>query len=378
MPRKPIVPGSEEGYPVYEADKEVEGEGYMAGPEESQQIEDIIERRRQERETAEDIAEDEADYAKDVEKARVEEAPPQRPMGTGEPIYLYIKTGLGTFTVVERVFGSRIEAGQFAEQNFPDKAYKTMSEAEIKVYIQAQEDKQVKRTERKERRTERVEKVKGKLKEGAEKVEKGFGKGLEKAIHGVTREPAPRIRRATAPARAPVRQPRVRRPGVSEYAGQATGAFLEASRDVAGTHGMTRETMEPEIRQAWGVEGRPRQRAPYRPPGPPRSRMGAPPQQRPKIYIPPGGGVFGRPSQQRRAIGQPPRQRTNIPRPPQQRSRMNFGGGLHSAKLHMITPRGITQPGMYRRQPAPAPAPAPVKKTPTKKKKRKKSKKKGK
>ena len=362
MPKKPIVPGSEEGYPVYEPAREEQE--YMAESADKEKIESIIERKRLERSAEEDIAEDEADYAEDVARARKEEAP-ARPLGTGEPIYLYIKTGLGTYTVVEKVFGSRIEAGQFAEQNFPDKAYKTMSEAEIKLYMQAQEDKQA-------RRAERVEKVKGKLKEGAEKVEKGFGKGLEKAIHGVTREEPsqPRIRRAPAPAP----RPRVRRPGVSEYAGQATGAFLEASRGVARSNRMTRETMEPEIRQAWGVEERPQQRAPYRPPGPPRPRMGfQQPQQRSRIYIPPGGGVFTPPrSRIQPESPQSPFQRRPIRTAPAF-GRTPIRGGLRKAELHMITPRGIST----GRRPPPQQAPQPKKKIKRRKKsgKRKKNKK---
>ena len=322
-----------------------EDKGYEAGEEEGQKIEEIIARRRQEREPEfegepeESLEEDREDYEEDVELAERVKAPePKRKLGTGEPIYLYIRTGIGTYTVVDRPFDSHIEARQYADENFKGTKYKTMSETDIKNYL-----------EKLEKKREKIQQAKEKVVEGAKKI--------------VKRDVKPRIKR---------------------YA----QAGLEASYDVAQAQGMTRPQMEPRIRESWGVEERapvkqppppepkirqpskPVRRAPaYQPSRPPRMAFGAPPrptgrinipqQRRTRINIPPGGGVFRGPSRmpvrprespyaRRRIKTKPAFKRTPIkPTPPKQPGPIR-AGGLHKAELHMITPRGIST---KRRQP---------------------------
>jgi len=306
--------------------------GYYAGEEESQKIEDIIARRG---EPEESVEEDREDYEEDVKQAKRVKEP--RPLGTGEPIYLYIKTGTGVYTVVDTVFPSRIEARQFAEENFPGQKYKVMNDKDIADYMEKLQKRQQSIDETIESAREVGRKVKG----GAQRV---------------------------------------------------AGGFLEASRDVAHSQGMTREVMQPRIERAWGVQPKPPQGGiniqvgtqqvepkppkepepePVQEPMPQRRpgmamrqpqqrpmRFGAPQQRRTRINIPMGGGVFQprgfrQPQQPRRSVNVPRGARVydspaRIPRnAPIKKQRFNFG--LHAARPHTITPRGVRPMGF--RQP---------------------------
>ena len=307
-----------------------EDKGYEAGEEESKKIEEILARRREEPEfegePEESIEEDIEDYAEDVDLAQKVETPRSR-FKAEEPILLYIRTGVGTYTVVDKQFGSRVEATRFAEENYKGTKYKVMALSEAVAEGQKQQARM-------------------------EKIQQAKEKAKEKIVGGAKR----------------IAQVEVK-PRVKRYA----QAGLEASYDVARAQGMTRPQMEPRIREAWGVEERRAvQRPPPRaPPGPPRQRMGfgAPPRRRTGIYIPPGGGVFA-PSRGRGI-------RPESPQSPFQRRPIRtapaFGRtpirGMRRAELHMITPRGISTGRRYP-QPEPEQPPKP------KKKKRKKSKKK--
>jgi len=178
--------------------------GYEAGQEESQKIENIIARRRKPEPTPTPAPEPTPEPV-----AR----PPRKPLGTGEPIYLYISTGLGQYTLVDRQFNSRVEAHQYAETNFPKTKTKIMSETEVKGYLE--------KLARRQAKTEAV-------KEYAKEKVTATGRGLKQAAVEMARPAVPEVRR---------------------YA----GGFLRASEGVARQAGFTRQQMEPEIRRAWGV-----------------------------------------------------------------------------------------------------------------------------
>ena len=296
--------------------------GYEAGEEEAEKIEDIIEKHQKE--------ENATDYEEDVQHAERLKEP--RPLGTGEPIYLYIQTGVGTYTVVDTVFNSRIEARQFAESNFPNQKYKVMTEKDIEDYM-------------------------NKLQQKQEVVDKTIAKARE--VGGEVKEGGRRV----------------------------AGGFLRASRDVAASHGMTRETMEPRIQRAWGVQGpvkeplppepskvqpKPPEPAPPAPEQPrrgfgiqppqrkpmgfgqpqrPRGGINIPQQKRMRINIPPGGGVFGRPRPMNPQAN--PQQQSRNVRIPPGGGVFNPGrgmGGMPSARPHVITPGGVKPMG-YREPP---------------------------
>jgi len=281
-----------------------------------------------------------------VEIVSPEEEEPVPSKGTRENVFLYINTGIGQYTLVDHPFDSKAEATKYAKEVYPDTKYKAMTETEVKAYMA-----------KLEKRAERVEKVKeGAKKAGADVAEAGryVGRGLKRMATPVGR----------------------------------------ASMDVARSHGMTREQMEPRIKQAWGVPpyeeqprgrppisrpkypptnkyGRPMQplRAPdFEPAKPPESyereiqrrqeeeqayresyrqpriqqqprsrfRIQAPPQRRTGFHIPPGGGVFG-------SRIQPPKKgpfeqtrRGPAPKPPFKSMKFDFSGGMHMARPHWV------------------------------------------
>ena len=95
MPKEPHYPGESEEYPEYEGEESIE----------------------------EDIEEDE----KGVESPERDEPPRFK---SEEPILLYIRTGVGTYSVVDRPFDSRVAASHFAEENFPGEKYKIYTQSE--------------------------------------------------------------------------------------------------------------------------------------------------------------------------------------------------------------------------------------------------------
>jgi len=245
-----------------------------------------------------------------------EPKPRVRSFGTGENIYLYVKTGLTSYTLVDKTFPSRIEAGQYAESNFPNKKYKTLTQTELKAYM----EKQAKRQQQIESTKESAKELGRKTKRGGSQIARGF---------------------------------------------------LRASEDQAQKYGMTRRTMEPEIRSGWGVPRRPEpayrepepeydvyeepaprpqprpepRRAPppreerpaWTPPKSPFKPMrGRPapqqPQRRTRINIPPGGGVFNP-----RGIGRPPPENPKGKiQQPRQRTRFDIPTGFRSVKPHWV------------------------------------------
>jgi len=298
-----------------------ESTGYEAGPEESQKIEDIIARRRKPEPTP-------------APEPTPEPAvrPSRKPLGTGEPIYLYISTGLGQYTLVDRQFDSRIEANQYAETNFPKTKTKIMSETEVKGYLE--------KLARRQAKTEAV-------KEYAKEKVTATGRGLKQAAVEMARPTIPEVRR---------------------YA----GGFLKASEGVARQAGFTRQQMEPEIRRAWGVSpgpyaqqpppeqqqlpiqqpARPAYQQPIRQPyQPPRqSRPPYQPQrqqhrftiQQPRStfhFAPPSD----RPFQPLRMQAKPVFGRTQVRQQPQQSQHFNLGG-LHMARPHFVGGRQHQQP----------------------------------
>jgi len=323
-----------------------EDKGYEAGPEESQKIEDIIARRG---EPEESIEEDVEDYAEDVELAQKVETPrPEKRFKAEEPILLYIRTGIGTYTVVDNQFGSRVEATRFAEENYPGSKYKVMTVSQAV----AEGEKQQKRME--------------KIQQAKEKAREKLAGAKQRITTATKREVQPRVKR---------------------YA----RAGLEASYDVARSHGMTRPQMEPEIRQAWGVEQRApireperappqpayQQRMGFRPPQRPRGGINIPQQPRMRLNIPQGGGVFRSrrlapdspesPFAPRPIRTSPAFAKTGIKPVRPYRAPGIRAGGLHKAEMHMITSRGIST----GRRPPPQPEQNKKRKKSKRKKRRK-------
>ena len=303
--------------------------GYEAGEEESKKIEEIIARRG---EPIESTEEDQADYAEDVELAKKVEEPRFK---AEEPILLYIRTGIGTYTVVNRQFDSRVAARRFAEENYPGEKYKVYTESEA-----------IAEGEKQQKKLEKIQRAKTKVKEGAKRIVKGAGEASYAVARSqrMTRpQMEPRIRRSWGvEQRAPEHQP----PGINIQIGTQQPPVRQPEPE-------QEEYEEP-------IESYREERRPYRPPQPfkmrPTSRM-SPPQRRTRINIPPGGGVFkGRrfvsdspesPYQRRPIRTTPAFRRTGIRATPPYRGGINVGG-MHKASLHMITPRGIST---RRRQP---------------------------
>jgi len=270
------------------------------------------------------------DRAVDKQKARVEQAEPPmaepeyvpepepapapiaRPKA-GEPVYLYLKTGLGTYTIVDQTFPSKAEAKQFAEANFPNEKLKIMTQKDIDTYMA----KQQARAEKVEETVESAKRVGRQVKTGAKRV---------------------------------------------------AGGFVRASEDVAYQKGMHRAKMEPRIRQAWGVQPypgqkpqpiqpqpqepqpqeqqrprmgfqQPQQRRPRMNFGPPpqqkRTRINIPQQKRTRLNIPMGGNVFQPRGFRPRPPGPQKSQKPRGQHPQQKPMRFNFDG-LHSARPNWV------------------------------------------
>jgi len=308
-----------------------EDEGYYAGEEEAEKIEDIIKKHQKE--------ENATDYEEDVQHAERVKEP--RPLGTGEPIYLYIKSGVGTYTVVDTVFNSRIEASQFAEENFPNQKYKVMTEKDIENYMA----KMQKRQERIDQTVESAKQVGREVVGGAKKVAGGFARASrDVAAHqGMTRETMePRINRmwGAQPRRPPVQGPVVKEPQQPNINIQVGNRGVETKPP---------KEPEPEYEEEYEPRGQPYRRPTMRmqPPTKP-MRFGQPPRQRMKINIPPGGGVFGQP---RPIRGHPQQQgRINIPEGGGVFRPRGGMGGMPKARPHVITPYGVKPMG-YRPPP---------------------------
>jgi len=370
------VPGSE-------ADFESDYEEAMEDREHAEEVEEPVYYGSEETGAAIDRA---IERQKEKQRERVEVVPPEPEpepepapsKGYGEAIFLYINTGIGKYTLVDHPFDSKAEAAKYAKEIYPDTKYKAMTETEVKAYMA-----------KLEKRAERVEKVK----EGAKKAGEEIGEAGRYVGRGLKRIATPVGR---------------------------------ASYDVARSHGMTREQMEPRIKQAWGVppyEQQPVGRPPiYRDRYPPLTKYGAPsrpirtpnfeparappsyekeirrtqeeekayresyrprfnfqqpPVRRTGFHIPAGGGVFGSRIRQPERQSFEPVSRTP-PRTPFKPMKFNFGGGMHMARMHYAGRPPGWQPGRQYQPPQEEPSKKRFKKKKIKKSKKKSKKKKGK
>jgi len=153
---QPRYPGESEEYPAYEPDASDET------------LEEAIEENTKE------------DIESSKEMVREAEGKPKRKLGTGEKIYLYISSGPGIMSLAEPTFDSRIEASQWAEENYPGAPYQTMSQSEVQDYVAKMQQRQ-----------EKIEKAKETVKSGAKRVGKGLvtaGKAFTHASHDVAKE----------------------------------------------------------------------------------------------------------------------------------------------------------------------------------------------
>jgi len=118
------------------------------------------------------------DTGEDEYERMMKEKKQTRKLGTGEPILLYIGTSLGRYELVDRTFDSRIEARQYAEENYGRSPTKILSQSEAVAEAKRQE-------ERTARRKELIEKAKTKVISGAKTVGResvaALKRGVEKA-----------------------------------------------------------------------------------------------------------------------------------------------------------------------------------------------------
>jgi len=228
------------------------------------------------------------------QRIKKKQPPPEEPVKSKprEPIYLYIKTGLGEYTLVEQPFNTKTEAKEYAAEVYPDTKTKIMTQAQLDAYVKKMKKKALTKEE-----------IKEDIKQGA----KALGRGAQ------------------------------------IQTGRVGKGFLEASRDVAASKRFTREYIEPEVRHAWGVDQKPPvpQRQEPQPEQPYR-----PPQRESRINIPQGGGVFG-PKPRRQGFRQPPRQSRGINIPQQKRTHINIpeGGGVFKSPRSGIKPKQPKKPG---------------------------------
>ena len=301
---------------------------------------------------------------------------PKKKLGTGEKIYLYISSSPGVYSLAEQTFDSRIEAGQWAEENYGDTPYQTMSASEVKVYVAKLQKQQ-----------EQMEKAKKKVVSGAKTVGRGLkrvGGGMAKASeamaqrHGMTR---PQVQRRIQPQSGinisigsgtgmmprpgqPLQQQRPEQPRTTRY-----GRPLQPLRTPRSQPYKPPEPFHPK-------------RMSMQPPQPQRSRFhmplteGQPYPQRTKRFNIPAEGPFK--SRYRQPSEQPFQSRLQPRDSPIKSKKFDFGGGLHIARPHFVG--GRDQPRTPQAVQEAAPAPIKKKKKirkPTKKKTKKKSKKKG-
>ena len=95
-------------------------------------------RKKQEAKEAKLIEKAQAEIQEEIaeEKQKEREAPDSYENLGGDEgkIHLYIKTGIDTYSQLNRTFNSRIEAEHFAENNYTGKKYKIMNDEESKFY----------------------------------------------------------------------------------------------------------------------------------------------------------------------------------------------------------------------------------------------------
>ena len=269
MPHAPHYPGESEEYPEYKSEEEyTKWEPLDEEPLDYSEVNMFEE---------DETEEDETKKEKPKEK-------PKRKLGTGEKIYLYISSGPGVMSLAEPTFDSRIEAGQWAEENYPGAPYQTMSQSEVQDYVAKMQ-----------RRQEQLEKAKETVKTGAKKVGRGLvtaGKAFTHASHDVARESKmtrPQIER---------RMERTMRPSAGVTVNVGSGMMPTPSE-------YARRPQEPQRPQEpspyYTKYGRPRQplRTPrIQQPRTPRARIQAP-QTTKRINIPTQGPFkpLGRPKQ---------------------------------------------------------------------------------
>jgi len=103
-----------------------------------------------------------------------EQPQPKKRFGTGEPIYLYVKTAPGTFDNVGE-FPSRVEASHVAESDWKGHQYKTLSASEAV----AEQAKLQARSERVQKTVKTVAKYATKAASGLIRVAKNVGRNAE-------------------------------------------------------------------------------------------------------------------------------------------------------------------------------------------------------
>ena len=89
----------------------------------------------------------EDEYYSQQEAAKTE----KRKLGTGEPVLLYINTGIGRYELVDKTFDSKIEARQFADENYHGTPIKTLTQSEALAEARRQQARSEKITKMKER-----------------------------------------------------------------------------------------------------------------------------------------------------------------------------------------------------------------------------------
>jgi len=108
-----------------------------------------------------------------------------RKLGTGEPILLYINTGVGRYELVDRTFDSRIEADQYAQENYGDTPTKILSQSQA-----------LAESKKQEARAEKIAKIKERGIAGA----KALGRGAVAGAKVVGRESVAALKRGVEKA----------------------------------------------------------------------------------------------------------------------------------------------------------------------------------
>jgi hypothetical protein len=75
----------------------------------------------------------------------------KRKLGTGEPVLLYVSTGIGRYELVDKTFDSKIEARQFADENYHGTPIKALTQSEAVAEAKKQQARAERLTKAKER-----------------------------------------------------------------------------------------------------------------------------------------------------------------------------------------------------------------------------------
>lgn len=208
---------------------------------------------------------------------RALEQQPSSSLGTGEPVHVYIKTSPGVYEKIGETFGSKIEARQFVEKNYPGYKSKVLYESEA-----------IAEAEKVQRRTEQIQQVKEGIKSGARAIGgkvKQVGKGaLDASYHMAKKEGMTREQYEAELRQLQLEEER-KRLRKEKMETQMMDTYIHQ-----GGPGESREPREPTPRQPFGPFG---QQPPFRGhQGPPRSQEQPKPQPRFRVpgapYRPPG------------------------------------------------------------------------------------------